>query len=338
MPELTVAAGLAKALVDFAAAHGACPSDIVARADLSLDSLRDQDERIPLESYVRLMRAAKDVTSDPALPLKFGMSVHMAEFSVVGLIFHACANIAEAIRQVNRYGQLIIETGVGSRPRFEFEKRDGHVWLVDHRPQPNEFPELTEATFARFIGMTRPIWETPLVDEMHVTHSAPDHADEYCRVCGVTVGFDRDWNAMRVDAERLKQPIATQPRYAFGILSKHAEQLLVELEDSKTTRGKVEHLLMPILHTGDVGMHAIAKKLGVSRQTLFRRLKSEGVTYERVLDELRHKLALHYIAGEKASVHETAYLVGFSDRAAFSRAFKRWTGVNPSRARHPQEG
>ena len=76
-------------------------------------------------------------------------------------------------------------------------------------------------------------------------------------------------------------------------------------------------------------MKAIADELGLSRQTLFRKLKAEGVTFEQVLGELRHKLALHYLCGKKVSVNETAYLVGFSDPAAFSRAFKRWSGCSP---------
>jgi AraC-like DNA-binding protein len=101
------------------------------------------------------------------------------------------------------------------------------------------------------------------------------------------------------------------------------------LEGDPSARGRVESLLMPILHTGEAGMEAAARALGMSRQTLFRRLKAEGVTFEQVLDELRRRLALDYLAGRKVSVSEVAYLVGFSDPAAFSRAFKRWTGQSP---------
>jgi AraC-like DNA-binding protein len=52
------------------------------------------------------------------------------------------------------------------------------------------------------------------------------------------------------------------------------------------------------------------------------------VRFAAVLDGLRRQLALHYLHGRKASVNETAYLLGFSEPAAFSRAFKRWTGMS----------
>lgn len=131
---------------------------------------------------------------------------------------------------------------------------------------------------------------------------------------------DDSWSARRT-------PHAS--RYVFGILSAHAEELLKRLERSQSMRGRVESLLMPILHTGHADMATIASQLGLSRQTLFRKLKMEGVTFEKVLDELRHAMALQYLRGRKVSVHETAYRVGFSDPAAFSRAFIRWTGHSP---------
>ena len=138
---------------------------------------------------------------------------------------------------------------------------------------------------------------------------------------------------MRLDETALTRRIQVQPRYAFGILSEHAEALLKRLEGARSMRGRVEHALMPILHTGAASMELVAQRLGMSRQTLFRKLRAEGVTFEKVLDELRCELARHFLRGRKVSVNETAYLVGFSDPAAFSRAFKRWTGMSPRDAR-----
>ena len=87
--------------------------------------------------------------------------------------------------------------------------------------------------------------------------------------------------------------------------------------------------MIPVLHTDEANMDVVVGKLALSRQTLFRKLKAEGVTFEQVLDELLHNLALHYLNEKKISVSETAYLLGFSEAAAFSRAFKRWTGASP---------
>jgi AraC-like DNA-binding protein len=80
-------------------------------------------------------------------------------------------------------------------------------------------------------------------------------------------------------------------------------------------------------------MEAVAASLGLSRPTLFRKLKAEGTSFEKVLDELRHRLAIDYLASRRVSVAEAGYLLGFSDPAAFSRAFKRWTGMSPKDAR-----
>src|SRR5262249_4104653 len=173
---------------------------------------------------------------------------------------------------------------------------------------------------------------------VHVTHRAPAYRDEYARIYRCPVTFESNWNAALLDERWLGHKISVEPRYVFGILTERADALIKELENSKSTLGRVESLLMPILHKGDAGMDAIAEKMGVSRQTLFRQLKAEGMTFEKVLDELRFKLALQYLKAKKVSVNETAYLVGFSEPAAFSRPFKRWTGMSPRDARTANGG
>jgi AraC-like DNA-binding protein len=332
MPKLTVAAGLARGLMELAVDKGASQPELLARSGIAAEDLTDVDRRIPLAKYVALMRAGQELANDPALALHYGETNDMSRISIVGLIADACETMAEAMVQVNRFGRLVVEFD-GPKDRFKIVAKDGGLWTVDTRENPNAFPELTESTFARAICGPRRFGVTSLAKAVHVTHKAPAYRAEYERIYGVPVTFEAEWNAVLMDEKWMTHKIAVQPRYVFGILSEHADALLKSLENSKTVRGRVESLLMPILHKGEANMDAIAGKMGLSRQTLFRQLKAEDTTFEKVLDELRHRLALQYLRGRKASVNETAYLVGFSEPAAFSRAFKRWTGTNPREMR-----
>jgi AraC-like DNA-binding protein len=334
MSEATVGAGYARSLADFATARGADRAKLLAQAGIAPEDLADPDARTPLSRYVTLMRCAKDLTADPALALHFGAEMALSEISIVGLIGEASETMGDALVQINRYGRLVVEVdGIGDGPRFAMHERHGGVWFVDQRANPNEFPELTESTFARTITGPRRYGVGQVALAVHVTHARPPHWQEYEQIFGAPVTFEAAWNAYRVDPGLGAIRLARQPRYVFGVLSEHAEALLKSLENSKTLRGRIESLLMPGLHTGEANIDAIARALALSRQTLYRRLKAEGATFAQVLEELRHRMALHYLQGKKVSVNETAFLVGFSDPAAFSRAFKRWTGRSPKDAR-----
>lgn len=329
----SVAAGFARGLVQLAARQGADPVLLAQRAGLDPAMLEDQDARMPLETYVALMRAAQSLTGDPAFALHFGEAFEIDELSIVGLIGRACETWEDAFAQLARYSQLIIDVPVDDSQgrRLVIEREGGRMWLVDTRSDPNAFPELTESSFARSAAAVhRRRSGIDAVAEIHVTHKAPAHAAEYERVFELPVVFESGRNAMLMKGNAFPTVTNTKPsRYVFGILSERAEALLRELDAAVTMRGRVESAIMPVLHTGEVKMNAIAARLALSRQTLARRLKSEGTTFEKILDELRHRLALAYLGDSAVSVHQCAYLTGFSDPAAFSRAFKRWTGSAP---------
>jgi AraC-like DNA-binding protein len=330
MSNLTTSAGVAAGLIAFAVQRGADRATLMDRVGLVPGDLEDHDRRLPLATYRALMRAAQDLCGDPALALHFGEAVDLAEISIVGLIMNASATMGDAFAQMQRFGRLTLETeGLSDGPRFALSVRDGQLWMVDTRADPNAFPELTEGAFARLVCGPRRFLPEPHVLEVCFTHPAPAWRAEHDRIFQCPVTFSSPWNAMRLDPRIADWPVALQPRYVFGVLVDRADDLLRELEDQKTVRGRVEALLLPLLHTGEVSADAVAHALGFSRQTLFRKLKAEGATYKTVLDDLRHRMALRYLSGAKASVNETAYLVGFSEPAAFSRAFKRWTGKSP---------
>ena len=333
MHEPTISAGFARALLELAVKKGASRPALAARAGLDLKVLEDQDNRVSLAKYIALMRAGQELTGDPALALRFGEAFEMTELSIVGLIGMTCETFADAFEQLGRFSQLIIDVEVedpGGR-RLVLARENGRVWMIDTRKNPNEFPELTESSFARMAAASRrKAVGRDFVREIHVTHPAPVYRAQYDQVFQVPVIFESDRNAILIaDESILATKIPNPSRYVFGVLSARAEALLKQLESSHSTRGRVESLLMPILHKGETSMDSIAGKLGLSRQTLLRKLKAEGTTFEKVLDDLRHRLAIDYLSGRKVSVNETAYLVGFSEPAAFSRAFKRWTGASP---------
>ena len=341
MPNPTIAAGYPKAFLDFAVSRGADRKMLIERSQICLDDLKNQDKRIPLANYMALLKAGIELCNEPALSLLFGEAIKLQDISIVGLIGVAFDNVESVGRRMNRYAPLTLDADDGkTADAIEFVRENGDVWLKSKSEIYVANPLMTEAAFARSVCGTRAMQASlsasmPSLANLQFprairfTHSEPSYRAEYDRIFGVPLFFDSDMNALLVDEAFLNMKLPRMNSYLSEILSARAEELLKSLEKSKTMRGRVENLLVPVLHTGEASMDAIAGNLSLSRQTLFR-LKAEGITFEQVLDELRHQLALYYLNEKKLPVNLTAYFLGFSQPAAFSHAFKRWTGSSPS--------
>jgi AraC-like DNA-binding protein len=335
MADPTIAAAFPKALLVFAVSRGADRQALLDRSGLASQDLAQPDSRVPLARYIALFEAAIALCEDPALALRFGEAVRLQDISIVGLICEVAETAAEVGRQLNRYSRLVVDEGGPAdmvRPMLD----QNGLWMEVVSQAYLSSPFIIEAELARLVCNTRATFgATPAFQAMrfplaaHFAHPEPAYRAEYERIFQAPLVFGAGRNALQLDPNF---PLLAQPpsdRFAFGVLSERADALLKALQASDSVRARVESRLMPILHTGDASMDAIAARIGLSRRTLQRKLGAEGVTFEKVLDELRHKLALHYLAGQKVSANETAYLVGFSEPAAFSRAFKRWTGISP---------
>lgn len=326
----SVSAGLTASLIDFATARGANRADLLARSGLDAAALADMDGRVELAAYLSVMTAARQATGDPALALHWAEEIGMAEVSLVGLIMESSATMGDAFLQMQRYGRLAMEIHVpDSGPRYELVQRGGELLMIEHPLPWGHIPVLTECAFVRLVCGPRRFLKQPHVLAVHLSYDPPAYVCEYERIFQCPVHFNSGCNAMTLHPDIVGWRVAQYPRYVFGVLAAKADHLLGQLDASKSARGQVEAVLLPVLHEGKASAEWVAAQMGVSRQTLFRRLQREGVTFSNVLSDLRRRLAIGYLQGRKASVNETAYLVGFSDPAAFSRAFKRWTGMSP---------
>jgi len=344
MREPTVAASWPKALVEFASARGADADSLMLAACIEASDLADAASRVPLERYVTLMNAAIEQCNDPGLALAFGEHISMDSLSIVALIATNAETAQDSQATINKYSALIVDDGE-DKPAIDLVHRDGKLWIKLGSSIYSRYPAVAEAGIARVVSGARSLLksmsgESPasFPEAIHFTYPEPAHRAEYDRLFGVPLVFNSDMNAIAVDPAVLTLPMPKQFSAAAATLTKHADEMLSRLKTTNTTRTSVETALVARFESGDVRMEIIAQDLGLSRATLFRRLKAEHITFDVVLSELRQRRALQMLNHEKRSVQQTAHLLGFSDPAAFSRAFKRWTGAGQSKKRRAPIG
>ncbi len=334
MPDITrrptVSTTYLLGVVDFAVSRGLSRRRLLAYAGLAECELDHPDARHPAEWLVLLLRAGAALEGDPAFSLHFGQHVPCDQVSLAAPLGRAAATVREALQQVNRYGPLSIDfPSLDGGDRYRFDTDGAGLWLRDHRPV-DAWPEITELVFARMVQGIRRVQHADVIRAVHVSHAAPSHWAAYDGVFGVLVHFGSGRNALLLDPAYLHTVLVPAPAHVTRILAVHAEAQLTALTEQRTCRGRLEAALRQVLQSGDVGITRMAHLLAMSRQTLYRRLKAEGVTFEEVLASVRCEIAVEALRAGATPVRDVAARVGFADSAAFSRAFKRWTGRNPS--------
>ena len=98
---------------------------------------------------------------------------------------------------------------------------------------------------------------------------------------------------------------------------------------NKPLEDSVRWATVSLLPLGHPGIASTAKAAGCSVRTLQRRLSKDGLTYRRVVDEVRFEQAHRLLGDDTLRLFDITYQLGFTDAGSFSRAFRRWSGVTP---------
>jgi AraC-like DNA-binding protein len=147
------------------------------------------------------------------------------------------------------------------------------------------------------------------------------------------VDFDCPATEIRFAADLLLAPVATADPNLSAVLDRHVHDLLIRLPTSVRFSDRVRRTLLEAFGEGPPTLPRLAKRLGVSERTLQRRLNQEGTSLQKLLEDVRHELSLEYLRDSKLSVADVGLRLGYSSLAAFSRAFRRWTGASPAARR-----
>ena len=73
----------------------------------------------------------------------------------------------------------------------------------------------------------------------------------------------------------------------------------------------------------------LADMLAMSERNLTRQLGKEGTSYAALLAQVQTERAMNLLRNPALSVTEVGHRLGYSEPAAFSRAFFGWTGLSP---------
>ena len=171
----------------------------------------------------------------------------------------------------------------------------------------------------------------------HMTFAHPRNSGlrEIHRILRCPVEFAQTTDSWVFPQRVMELPITSGDSHLLQILEAHADDLLSERRTTTGLRGLVENQLLSLLPSGRAQMAAVAQQLGMSERSFKRHLAEEGTTFGEILERLRQQLASRYLADNRMSSHQIAWLLGYSEPSAFSHAYKRWTGTTPRRTRKP---
>jgi len=104
-------------------------------------------------------------------------------------------------------------------------------------------------------------------------------------------------------------------------------------KDSLSIIERVTKSIVQNLPSGHANIEQVASDLFLSTRKLQRLLHFEDTSFIVLLNRIRQDLAERYIKDKNMDLTEIAFLLGFSEQSTFSRSFKRWTGISPTKYR-----
>jgi AraC-like DNA-binding protein len=314
-------------LVEIILEKGYQPDDLCHLTGASLDQLLDPNEYIPLSSLLKIWQIAIDLTGDPALALHLRKSSGKKNIHFVGSLARSSKNLLEAAQHLARYNRII--TNADKYDIIVTENIVKIVLTILYAEYKNRW--IPEHHFGVLLETARSLvnWEVnPL--EVHFQHSDPGYAEEYHKVFKAPVLFQQHENMFVFRKSDLLQPITSHDPFLEAALKNYADTLLNKTSKMGTLQGRLYEIIMSSLPNGNLECKKAAKMLNMDSSTLYRHLRREGTTFKDLLLSAKQDLAKTYLL-QGMTCSQITYLLGYSEPAAFQRAFKRWFGMSPGK-------
>jgi AraC-like DNA-binding protein len=303
---------------------------LLIKAGLSPHLLQIPEARVSAKDYGTLWRLVAETLDDEF----FGQDSRRMKAGSFAMLCHSvlsCKTLGQALnRCVRFYGLILDDIAVG----VLCEGREARITLEEraagrpHRPFAHEvLLVLIYGLACWVVGRRIPILRAEF------GYPTPAHSAEYRLMYCTDLAFDMPMTALVFDAAHLELSVVQNERSAKEFLRTAPENIVVKYKNDSNLSAQIRRRLRQRLPGEVPDFETLAAELNMTTATLRRRLEEEGATYQGIKDQLRRDLAIRYLSHSDRSVIEIALELGFSERSAFHRAFRKWTGASPGEFR-----
>ena len=286
-------------------------------------------DRVSFREYDTIQARAASLVKDPAMGIRMGLLIHPSHLGALGYAWMASSTLRTALNRGRRFGRMFNE-----HVDITLEDRPGGIRATYGMSRQPTRPNLVgDGQIAGLLSLCRSSFGSQLTPaRVTLKRQKPADPGPWLEYFGENVSFGQENNSLMISSADADSPLTTSNPEMIRLHEDVIERYLMRMDrDSVLNRARLH--IMEQLPSGRVTEDDTARALAVSKRTLHRKLRENGETFRSVLAQVRMNLARRYIEIEDYSVTEIAFLLGYTDTSAFSRAFRSWFGRSPTQAR-----
>jgi len=288
--------------------------------------------RMSFVDYDATIARAYELAGDPALGIHSAQFMHPSHLGALGHAWMASSSLREALRRLERFRHMFNE-----QVEIRIEERPDRVRMIYEMAEGLSYPDLVaDGHLANILTLCRLNYGSTLNPiDVRLRRSEPADPGPWMAFYGPVVHFGQTEDSFSISVADADRSLTSSNSELVEIHEHVIQKYLSKLQrDNILNRTRL--CIMEQLPSGRVTGDDLARELNMSERTLRRKLGEKGESFRSLLLNVRKDLARRYIRNENYSITEIAFLLGFGDSSAFSRAFRKWFGESPSEARDPE--
>jgi len=307
--------------------HGIDANALLREAGVDPAALRDPAARIPSAFWDTAGARAAALIPYPAFGLRAARCWHPSNLGALGHAWLASSTLRTGLQRLERYGRVLGEKALLRLTNT----RDGLRLVYDHRRRDPVLRAIgTDFALSLIVDMCRMNYGASLRPvEVRLSRARPGDTEPYRHFYGCPIHFEANEDSFLLTSRAADEPLPTANRQLAGTLDGILTAQLAALDKSNIP-ARCKSNLLDQFTSGELSEEEMAKQLHMSRRTLQRKLAESDTTYQKLVDDTRRDLALRYMEDPRTTITDVTFLLGFSGQSAFTRAFKRWTGMSPT--------